>query len=70
MCALYKAYHGERVWEAIGDRLQAPIYLSWFDHNWKIRARKQRTYVGKYSFSNRIITYWNQQTEGRRGSHL
>ena len=30
MCELYKAYTSERVWKAIGDRLQAPIisYLS------------------------------------------
>jgi hypothetical protein len=27
MCALYKAYTGERAWKAIGDRLQAPSYL-------------------------------------------
>ena len=28
MCALYKAYTGERAWKAIGDRLQAPSYLT------------------------------------------
>jgi hypothetical protein len=27
MCALYKAYAGERDWKAIGDRFQAPSYL-------------------------------------------
>ena len=43
MRALYKAYTGDRAWMAIGDRLQAPSYLSRVDHNWKIRARKQRT---------------------------
>ena len=32
MCALYKAYTGERVWKAIADRLQAPSYLSRVDH--------------------------------------
>src|SRR5215510_6903069 len=68
MCALFKAYKGERVWKAIGDRLQAPRYLSRVDHNWKIRARKQRTDVGKYSFVNRTITDWSQLTEGEIGA--
>jgi hypothetical protein len=42
ICALYKAYTGDWAWMAIGDRLQAPNYLSRIDHHWKIRARKQR----------------------------
>jgi hypothetical protein len=63
MCALFKAYTGERAWKAIGDRLQAPCYLSRVGHFWKIRARKQRTDVGKYSFVNRTITDWNQLPE-------
>jgi len=56
MCALCKAYTGDRAWKAIGDRLQAPSYLSRVDHHWKIRARKQRTDIGKFSFLNRSIT--------------
>ena len=48
MCALYKAFTGERAWRAIEDRLQAPSCLSNVDHNWEIRASKQRTDVGKY----------------------
>jgi len=48
MCALYKAYTSERAWKAIGDRLQAPSYLSRFENYWKIRARKQRIDIGKY----------------------
>jgi hypothetical protein len=32
LCALYKAYNGEREWKEIGDRLQAPYYLSRVDH--------------------------------------
>jgi hypothetical protein len=68
MCALFKAYTGERAWKAIGDRLQAPSYLSRVDHNWKIRARKQRTDVRKYSFVNRTITDWNQLPEGATGT--
>jgi len=68
MCALYKAYTGERAWKAIGDRLQAPSYLSRVDHYWKIRARKQRTYIGKYSFVKRTITDWNKLPEGAIGT--
>jgi hypothetical protein len=64
MCALFKAYTDKRAWKAIWDRLEAPSYLSRVDHNWKIRARKQRKDVGKYSFVNRTITDWNQLTEG------
>jgi len=40
ICAFYKAYTGDRAWRVIGDRLQAPSYLSRVDHLWKIRARK------------------------------
>jgi len=56
------------VWKAIGDRLQMPSYLSRVDHHWKIRARKQRTDIGKYSFVNRYITDWNQLPEGVIGT--
>jgi len=34
------------------------------DHNWKIRTRKQRTEVGKYSFVNMTIKSWNQLPAG------
>jgi hypothetical protein len=64
---MFKACKGERAWKTIADRLQAPSYLSRVDHNWKIRARKQRTHVGKYSFVNRTITDWNQLSEGEIG---
>ena len=71
MYALYKACTGERAWKAIGDRLQAPSYLSRVNHYWKIRARKQRTGIGKYCFMNRSITDWNQLPEGAIGtSHI
>ena len=30
------------------------------DHGGKIRARKQRTDIGKYRFVNRTIKLWNQ----------
>jgi hypothetical protein len=68
MCALFKACKGERTWKPIGDRLQAPSYLSRVDHNWKIRAGRQRTDVGKYSFVNRTFTDWNQLTEWEIGA--
>ena len=68
ICALYKAYTGERAWKAIRDRLQAPSYLSRVDHNWKIKAGKQRTDIGKYSFVNRSITDWNKLPEGTIGT--
>jgi hypothetical protein len=58
--ALFKAYTGERVWKAVGDRLQKPCYLSRVDHDRKIRSRKQRTDIGKYFFVNRTIQLWNQ----------
>jgi len=44
----------------IGDRLQRPHYLSRVDHERKIRSRRQRTDIGKYSFVNRTIQHWNQ----------
>jgi len=60
LSALCKAYSGERAWKAIGDRLRRPYYLSRVDHVRKIRDRKQRTGIGKYSFVNRTIKNWNQ----------
>ena len=68
ICALYKAFTGERAWKAIGDRLQAPSYLSRVDHYWEIRARKQRRDIGKYPFVNRSITDWNKLPEGTMGA--
>jgi hypothetical protein len=58
--AVFKAYTGERAWKAISDRLQTLCYLSRVDNDRKIRSRKQKTYVGKYSFVNRTIQLWNQ----------
>ena len=50
----------KRAWKFIGDRLQRPNYLSRTDHGWKIRNRRQRTDIGKYSFVNRTIRHWNR----------
>jgi hypothetical protein len=60
ICALFKAYTGGWAWKEIGNRLLKPCYLSRGDYNWKIRTRKQRTDVGKYSFVNKTIKSWNQ----------
>jgi len=60
ICTLFKAYPGERAWKAIWDRLPGLCYPRRDDHDWKIRARKQRTLTRKYSFVDRIINLWNQ----------
>jgi hypothetical protein len=49
-----------RAWKFIGDRLQRPNYLSRIAHDWKIRNRRQKTDIGKYSFVNRTIRLWNR----------
>jgi hypothetical protein len=59
ICALFKTYTGERAWKTIGDRLQRPCYLGRGGHVKKIRSRKQRTDIRKYSFVNRSILLWN-----------
>jgi hypothetical protein len=68
LCALYKAYNGERAWKDIGNRLQAPYYRSRADHFWKIRAKMTRTDIGKFSFVNRTTAEWNQLPEGAIGT--
>ena len=60
ICALFKAYCRERAWKAICDRLQRTHYLSRAEHERKIRSRRQRTVIWKYSFVNRTIQHWNQ----------
>ena len=64
ICALFKAYSGERAWRAKGDKLQRPHYLSWVVHERKIRSRRQRKDIGKYSFVNRTIQDWKQLPAG------
>jgi hypothetical protein len=56
----FKAHTGERAWRSIGDRLQGPCYQSRDDQARKIRIRKQRRVIGKYSFVNRTNKLWNQ----------
>ena len=43
ICALFKAFTGERSWKSVRNMLKGPCYLSRDDHDLKIRARKQRT---------------------------
>ena len=60
ICTLFKAHTGERAWKSIGDRLKGQCYLSRDGYGRKIRTRKQRTDIGKYSYVNRAIKMWNQ----------
>jgi hypothetical protein len=60
LCALFKAYSGERASKAIHDRLQRVYYLSRVDHVREIRDKKQRMDIGKYFFVNKTIKNWNQ----------
>jgi hypothetical protein len=50
--------------------LQRPYYLSRVDHVWKIRDRKQRMDIRKYSFVNRSIKNWNQLPAEMLGTSL
>jgi hypothetical protein len=50
--------------ESDGDSLLKPCNLSRDDHGRKIRGRKQKTDVGKYSFVNRTIKDWNRLPAG------
>jgi hypothetical protein len=34
--------------------------LTKVDRDWKIRNRRQRTEIGKYSFANKVIQLWNK----------
>jgi len=42
LCALFKAYSGERAWKCILDRLWRAYYLSRVNRVWKIRDRKAK----------------------------
>jgi len=45
---------------AVCHQIPFPLYLSGVDYDRKIRARKQRRDIGKYSFVNRTIKLWNR----------
>ena len=55
-----KAYSGERAWKVIRDRLRRAYSLGRVDHVLKIRDKKQKIYIGNYSFVNMVIKNWNQ----------
>jgi hypothetical protein len=59
ICALLKR-HGRTGLKDIGDRLYRQCYLSRSHHDRKIRSRKQRKDIGKYSFVNRTTQLRNQ----------
>ncbi len=60
LCALFKAIGVIGRWGEVGARLSKPTYFARNDHGFKIRQRKQRTDVGKFSFINRTIQNWNK----------
>jgi len=60
LCALFNTYSWEWAWKAICDGLRRPYYLHRVDHVQKIRDRKHRMDIRKYSFVNRTIKNWNQ----------
>ena len=60
LCALFKTCSVERAWTAVLDRLRRAYCLSRVDHVRKIKNRKQRTDIGKYSFVNKTIKNCNQ----------
>jgi hypothetical protein len=70
LCVLFRAYTGERTWKDKRDRLRRPRYFCRVDHVRKIKGRKQRTDIGKYSFVNRIIKNWNQLPAEALGLYL
>jgi hypothetical protein len=47
-------------WKAKRDALRRPYCLSRVDHIRKIRDRKRRTNIGKYSFVTWSIKNWKQ----------
>jgi len=59
LCALFKAYSGTGL-ESYMRQVAKTLLFEWGHHVRKIRNRKQRTDIGKYSFVNRTIKNWNQ----------
>jgi hypothetical protein len=56
----FKACTRGRAWKDMDHRLQRPCNLSRVDHDSKIRSRKQRANIGKYSSVNRTIQLWDR----------
>ena len=70
LCAHCEEFSAERAWRAMLDRLRVPYYMRRADHVMKIRDRKQRTDIGKYSFVNRTIINWTQLPAEELGAFL
>ncbi|PNF23489.1 hypothetical protein B7P43_G07714 [Cryptotermes secundus] len=68
ICALFKEYMGEWAWKAIGDRIQRLCYLNRVEHDRKIRSRKPKRHIQKYSFVNSTIQLWNQMPADALGT--
>jgi hypothetical protein len=60
ICAVFKAYMGKWAWKAISGRVQTSCCLSMVNHDKKIRSRKQRADIRKYSFVNRTVELYLQ----------
>jgi len=45
-------------------------YKGRVDHDWKIRNRRERRNIGKYSFVNRTIQLWNKLPTNALGTFL
>jgi hypothetical protein len=58
MCS-HQSVHGRTGLEGYRRYVRKTI-LSRGDHNRKIRSRKQKTDIGKYSFVNSTIQLWNE----------
>ena len=59
ICTLFDSYTVGMARKVGEERILIPCYLSREGYNRKIRARKQITDFGKYSFVNRTIKSWN-----------
>jgi hypothetical protein len=66
--AFHKAHNYEKQWKNIREKLQAPNYRSRVESFWKIKSRKIRTNIGKFSLVNRTITDTNRIPEGTIGT--
>jgi hypothetical protein len=70
LCVLFETYCGGRSWKAIRNRLRRAYCFSGVDRVQKIRDKKQRTDIGKYSFVNRTVKNWNQLPAEASGTFL
>ena len=67
MCPLQSVLR-KPAWKAIGDTLQRPNYWSRVNHDSKIRNRRQKVGIRKYSFVIRTIQLWNKLPKNGLGT--